>query len=192
MIDDPAKSHLHDNLRNLREVMVWKLDGLSEYDIRRPLTPTGTNLLGMVKHLSIWEGIYLGEVFGRPFPEPLRPRQLGADLWATETETRQAVIDQYQRVWKHADATIAALDIGAAGYVPWWPRPDVRLFDIVVHLLTETARHAGHADILREQLDGATGKTAAILNRPEHGPSCWADHYAMIESIAAAAAEHTI
>jgi hypothetical protein len=70
MIDDFAKEYLHHKLRKHRDVMLWKLDGLSEYDIRRPLTMTGTNLLGLVKHLSLWESRYLGEVFGRPFPEP--------------------------------------------------------------------------------------------------------------------------
>lgn len=57
MIDEFAKEYLHNELRELREAMLWKLDGLREYDARRPLTPTGTNLLGLVKHLSIWESI---------------------------------------------------------------------------------------------------------------------------------------
>ena len=71
MIDDFAKEHLHDHLRWVREALVWKLDGLSEYDIRRPLTSTGTNLLGLVKHCAVWDSRYFSEVFGRPFPEPL-------------------------------------------------------------------------------------------------------------------------
>src|SRR5690242_14398742 len=54
-------------------------------------------------------------------------------------------------------ATISMLPIDAPGHVPWWPRPDVKLFNIMVHILSETSRHAGHADILREQLDGAIG-----------------------------------
>jgi Protein of unknown function (DUF664) len=161
MIDEFAKEHLHDDLRWIREVLVWKLDGLSEYDIRRPLTSTGTNLLGLVKHLAIWESRYFGEVFSRPFPEPL-PRwdddtTDGTDLWATEHETRDDIIGLYRRVWAHSDATIDALPIDALGRVPWWPRPEVKLFNIMVHLLSDTTRHAGHADILREQLDGRVG-----------------------------------
>ena len=81
-------------------------------------------------------------------------------MWATEHETREEIIDRYRRVWEHSDATITALAIDAPGHVPWWPRPDVKLFNILVHVLTETNRHAGHADILREQLDGSTGTTA--------------------------------
>ncbi|MEU7112974.1 DinB family protein [Streptomyces sp. NPDC046182] len=165
MIDDFAKEYLHGDLREIRQAMLWKLDGLCEYGIRRPLTSTGTNLLGLVKHLSICESKYFGDVFDRPIPEPL-PRwddagEDGADMWATDRETREEIIDHYRRVWEHSDATIAALTIDAPGYVPWWPRPSVKLFNILVHMLTETSRHAGHADILREQLDGSTGTTAA-------------------------------
>ena len=86
VIDEFAKEYLHDDLRWIRQALLWKLDGLSEYDIRRPLTSTGTNLLGLVKHLATWEARYFGEVFDRPFPEPL-PRwddetASGTDMWA--------------------------------------------------------------------------------------------------------------
>jgi hypothetical protein len=192
VIDEFAKGYLHDDLRWVREVMVWKLDGLSEYDIRRPLTSSGTNLLGLVKHLATWEARYFGEVFGRPFPEPL-PRwddtaAQGADLWATEDETRAEIIGFYRRVWQHSDATINALDIDAPGHVPWWPRPDVKLFNIVVHLLTETSRPAGHADILREQLDGKTGTAAGYWNSQEHDAAYREEKCAKIERAAQAAA----
>jgi hypothetical protein len=153
-----AKSTLHSSLRSVRESLVWKLEGLSEYDIRRPLTPTGTNLLGLVKHLSVVEARYFGESFGRPFPEELPGWEDNASMWATEDESRAEVVDRYRRVWAHADATIGALPLDAPGRVSWWTWiPGVVLFNILVHVLTETNRHAGHADILREQVDGATG-----------------------------------
>lgn len=124
VIDKCAKEHLHDHLRWVRESLVWKLDGLGEYDVRRPLTATGTNLLGLVKHLAVWESRYFGEVFSRPFPEPL-PRwddeaANDAAFWATEHETRAEITGLYQRVWEHTDATISTLAIDAPGYVPWW------------------------------------------------------------------------
>jgi hypothetical protein len=191
MIDEFAKEYLHDDLRSIREAIVWKLDGLAEYDIRRPLTATGTNLLGLIKHLATWEARYLGEVFDRPFPEPL-PRwddaaARGTDLWATEHETRTEIIDRYRRVWEHSDATINALDIDAPGHVPWWPRPDVKLFNILVHVLTEANRHAGHADILREQLDGAIGTDAQNTALRERETAFWEDRCAKIERAARAA-----
>ncbi len=160
--DDFAKDHMHGQLRRIRQALVWKLDGLSDYDVRRPLTVTGTNLLGLVKHLATVEAWYFGEVFGRSFPVPLGRWQDadGSDLWVTPGETREQIIDFYQRAWGHADATITGLPIDAPGHVPWWSRPDVKLFNIMVHVLQETARHAGQADILREQIDGRTGVAA--------------------------------
>jgi Protein of unknown function (DUF664) len=191
MIGEFAKEYLHDDLRQIREALVWKLDGLCEYDIRRPLTFTGTNLLGLVKHSATWEARYFGEVFGRPFPEPL-PRwddeaANGTDLWVTQDETREQIIGFYRRAWEHADATIGALAIDAPGHVPWWPRPDVKLFNILVHILTETSRHAGHADILREQLDSAVGTDAQSAAWQEHDAAYWENHRAKIERAARAA-----
>jgi len=162
MIDRFAKEYLHAELQWTRDALVWKLSGLSEYDIRRPLTATGTNLLGLVKHMATWETRYFGEIFNRPFAEPL-PRWQdsdGNDLWVTEDESREQIMDFYRRARDHADATINELTIDAPGHVPWWPRPDVQMFSIMVHVLNDTTRHAGHADILREQLDGQTGVAA--------------------------------
>ena len=117
MIDRSAKDVLHQELQWAREAMVWKLDGLSEYDVRRPLTATGTNLLGLVKHLATWEAWYFGEVFGRPFPGPVLPWQdsEGSDLWVTADESRDQVVDFYRRAWQHADATIGELPLDAPG-----------------------------------------------------------------------------
>ncbi|HTU73757.1 MAG TPA: DinB family protein [Trebonia sp.] len=162
MIDDFAKEYLHEGLRRTRDALLWKLDDLSEYDIRRPLTATGTNLLGLVKHVAGVEARYFGEVFGRPSPEPL-PRWQdydGSDLWATEEETSEQIIGFYRHTWEHSDATIKELPLDALGHVPWWPDPEVKLFAIMVHVLSEATRHAGQADILREGLDGRTGTFA--------------------------------
>jgi hypothetical protein len=160
MISDVAKAHLHDHLRWVREALVWKLEGLSEYDRIRPLTSTGTSLLGLVRHNAISDSRYFGEVFDRPFPEAL-PRwddetARGTDMWAEEHETGAEIVDLYRRMWGHVDATIEALPLDAPGHVPWW-QEDVTLFNVLVHRLSDATRHAGHADILREGLDGAVG-----------------------------------
>ena len=159
-----ARAVVHTELRDARAALVWKLDGLSEHDVRRPLTPTGTNLLGLVQHVATWEARYLGEVFDRPFPEPL-PRWQdadGSDLWVRAEVSRGQVVSFYRRAGEHADATIGALPPDAHGRVPWWPRPDVTLIGVLVHVLVDTTRHAGHADVLREQLDGRTGVGAGV------------------------------
>ena len=188
MTDDDAKSTLHRYLRQAREAMVWKLDGLSEYDVRRPLTPTCTNLLWLVKHLSIVEAWYFGKTFDRPFAEDLPWWDEGAeeqiDMWVTAAETRAEIVDRYRRVRLHADVTINDLPADAPGHVPWWPRPDVTLHTMLVHVLAETNRHAGHADILREQLDWSVGMRSDNSNVAEHGAAWWDDLRGRIEEAA--------
>jgi len=189
MIDEFAKDYLHGDLRDVRATMLWKLEGLTEYDIRRPLTASGTNLLGLIKHLTNTEARYFGDVFGRPFPERLPwwwddDFEPFADMWATADESRAEIVDRYRRIWRHSDETIAALDIDAPGHVPWWPRPDVKLFNVVVHVLTETNRHAGHADILREQLDGAVGTEEGSAAQQPFDAAFWENHRTKIEQAA--------
>ena len=191
-MSEEHKQRLHDYLTKAREAVLWKTEGLSEYDVRRPLTRTGTNLLGLVKHLSVGEAWYFCQVFDRPF-EPHLPwwdddAPEGADMWATASESRQDVIETYRATIAHADQTIRALDLDARGHVPWWPEPDVTLQGVLVHVVVETARHAGHADILREQLDGQTGLRAGNLNQEPHEDQWWADYRSKIEAAAQSAA----
>jgi uncharacterized damage-inducible protein DinB len=163
MTEPDPKADLHRYLQEGREALLWKLDGLSEYDVRRPMVPTGTNLLGLVKHVAGVEAGYFGDTFGRPFGEPLPwtedDAEPNADMWATADESREQIVGLYHRVWAHADATIDALALDETGRVPWWSpeRNEVTLHQILVHVIAETHRHAGHADIVRELIDGAAG-----------------------------------
>lgn len=163
MTGSDAKSDLHRYLKTAREALLWKLEGLSEYDVRRPMVATGTNLLGLVKHVASVAAGYFGETFGRPFEEALPWYEDGAepnaDMWATTEESRDQIIGLYHRAWAHSDATIEALPPDAVGHVPWWPpdRSEVTLHRVLVHMIAETDRHAGHADIVRELIDGAVG-----------------------------------
>ena len=155
MFPDDAKSDLHRYLQSARDAVLWKLDGLGEYDVRRPLTPTGTNLLGLVKHLTFVELGYFGVVFGRPAPEAVRwiedDGDPNWDMWALASEPRHELVEGYRRAWAHADATIDQLPLDAAGSVPWWraERRTVTLHQVLVHVIAETHRHAGHADVVR-------------------------------------------
>jgi uncharacterized damage-inducible protein DinB len=186
---DP-KADLHRYLQVAREAVLWKLEGLSEYDVRRPMVRTGTNLLGLVKHLAGVEAGYLGEVFGRRFDEPMpwyeEDAEPDADLWATADETREGIVALYRRVWAHADSTIAALPLDAEARVPWWPpdRQEVTLQLVMLHVATETHRHAGHADILRELLDGTVGLRAEADNLTRDGDAAWAAHRDRLEAVA--------
>jgi len=200
MASSDEKAFLRRYLQQARDAMLWKLGGLSEYDARRPMTPTGTNLLGLVKHLASTEIAYFGDTFGRPFGEQLPwmidvgefdvdalgPEVLVADFWATADESREMIVGLYQRVWAHSDATIGDLDLDAAGHVPWWPpdRQEVTLRRIMVHMIAESHRHAGHADILRETIDGAAGLRPDNSNLPTDEQAWWQRHRAKLEQVA--------
>ncbi|MDQ1545626.1 MAG: hypothetical protein QOH69_530 [Actinomycetota bacterium] len=187
------KEDLVHYLRQGREVMLWKLDGASEYDVRRPIVPTGTNLLGLVKHLASVETGYFGDVFGRPFPEALPwtadDAEPNADLWATADESREYIVDLYRRVWAHSDETIDTLDLDSIGVVPWWPpeRRNVTLHRVLLHMIAETHRHAGHADILRELVDGSVGLRSDNANLDAGFD--WAVYRRRLEQVARAAAK---
>ncbi len=189
MDDTAAKVQLARYLQSVRAALLWKLDGLSEYDLRHPMTPTGTNLLGIVKHVASVEAGYFGDVFGRPFPEPIPwlddDAEPNADMWATADQSREWISDFYRRVWAHSDATIEALPLDAIGTVPWWgDKGTVTLHHILLHMIAETNRHAGHADILRELIDGGVGHRADNDNMAEGDAAWWRDYCERLESVA--------
>ena len=181
---------LHRYLQIAREALLWKLDGLSEYDVRRPLVPTGTNLLGLVKHVASVEAGYLGDTFGRPFGEPLpwldEDAELNADMWATPEESRADIMGLYHRVWANSDATIEALSLDALGQVTWWPeeRREVTLHRILIHVIAETNRHAGHADIVRDLIDGTVGLRQDNDNMVPGDKAWWDDYRNRLEQAA--------
>jgi Protein of unknown function (DUF664) len=189
-----AKTDLRQNLQNGREALLWKLDGLSEYDIRRPLVPTGTNLLGLVKHMAFVELGYFGDTFARPSPDqlPWDASDPNSDMFARPDESRESLAGLYRRAWAHADATISDQPLDAIGHVPWWPSDtnEVTLHQILVRVATETARHAGHADIVRELIDGTAGLAAQNSSLPPGDEAWWNSYRARVEHAAREAA-HT-
>jgi len=193
----PAAAVRDDLIRHLRlarEALVWKLDGLGEHDVRRPLVPTGSNLLGLVKHAAGVEAGYFGLVFDRPFPEELpwmeEDAPPNADMRATAEESRVEILGLSARVGTHSEATLRALPLDAVGRVPWWPGEAgvVTVQRIAVHLIAELNRHAGHADILRELVDGAAGLRVDNGNLPEGDAAFWRAEHAETARVARAAA----
>jgi len=189
---DP-KADLRRYLQEGRDAVLWKLDSLSEYDIRRPLVPTGTNLLGLVKHLTLIEFDYFGDTFGRPSDDKVRWDEAdpNSDMFAAPEESREFITGMYRRAWAHSDATIEALALEAIGRVPWWPpgRSEVTLHRILIHVISETHRHAGQADIVRELIDGAAGLSAEASNLPSEDQAWWAGHRDRVERAAQQAAQ---
>jgi Protein of unknown function (DUF664) len=192
---DP-KRILHRYLDKQRGALLAKLDGVGERDVRWPMTRTGTNLLGLVKHVASVELGYFGEVFDRPSNVALpwfdEGAETNADMWATAEESRQDIVALYERAALHADATIEALALNAPGRVPWWPaeRQQVTLQQIMVHVTVEIARHAGHADIVRELIDGAAGDNDG--NLPDQTAREWATYRQRLEEAATEAAHHAV
>ncbi len=184
----PLAAHFQRYLQRARDGVVEALDGLSEYDVRRPLTPSGTNLLGLVKHLAGVELGYLGECVGRPSGVELpwdneADYDAGADMYAAADESREWLLDLYRSAWAHSDESIRVLGLDAPATVSWWPEEhrETTLGRIVLHLVAETAQHAGHTDILRESIDGRGGR-----DHDEIGDqSWWLDYVARVETAAA-------
>ncbi|MDG4831235.1 DinB family protein [Solwaraspora sp. WMMD1047] len=171
-----SKAALHHYLQAIRENLIWKLDGLSEREARLPRTATGNNLLGVIKHCLNVEAGYFGLTFGREFPQPeeLVPMRAyeedpQADWYAREDESKEGLLDLYRRVAAFADQTIEELPLDAPGRVPWWQpgAQDVTLQRIIIHVTCDLARHAGHADIMREQHDNAIGLRRENPNVPD-------------------------
>ncbi len=182
------KEILHGYLVQARDDLVGKLDGLSEYDVRRPLTPTGTNLLGLVKHVAFTQLGYLTEVFGRPAGLVYPEEAPDDDMWVKPGESREDVLGWFRHSAQRADETVAELPLDAPGFVPWWgpERGRVTLQQVLVHLVAEVARHAGHADILREGLDSAAGRRPGDPSMPGRTAEEWASYRATIEAAAGA------
>jgi len=140
-----------------RATLLRKLDGLDDESLRRPMTASGVSLLGLVKHLAETEHGWFVKIYAG-LPEP--------DLYATDDdpeaefhvgpdETADTLVGQYLSTCERARALVAAGGLDDVVRTPW--DAEVNLRAILVHMVQETARHNGHADIIREAIDGATG-----------------------------------
>lgn len=190
--DGGVKAVLHWYLKRSRQTLRWKLEGLTERQLRMPMTPTGTNLVGLLKHVSSVEVGYFTECMGRSLPvgvpwmaEDAAPN---ADMFATEDESVDSILEFADRCAEAADAAIQELELDSPGRVPWWGRPEVTLARLLVHVVEEYARHVGHADLVRELIDGQAGHTTVHSNLPGEADGVdaqwWADYTARLRQIA--------
>ncbi|PZS24944.1 MAG: hypothetical protein DLM58_23570 [Pseudonocardiales bacterium] len=179
----PITGDLRRYLQESRDGVLTTLNGLSEFDRRRPLTASGTNLLGLVKHLVGIEFGYLGDSVGRPAPV-LPWNEDGSvwengDMWAKPDETSEYLIGLYRQAWAHSDESLDSLPLDAPARVTWWPveRAHTTFGSLVVRVLAETAHHAGHCDIVRELIDGRASSDNAAIGEAEF----WAAYVAKIQ-----------
>jgi uncharacterized damage-inducible protein DinB len=150
------KESLHASLNRHRDVVLWKIQELDDAALRRPMTPTGTNLLGLVKHLAAVEYSWFSETFDRPTePLPFDDNDENADLRLTPDETTADILAFYGRARAASDAVINEVDLDQTGTA--WYGGEVSLRWVLIHMIEETARHTGHMDIVRELIDGAVG-----------------------------------
>lgn len=182
-----VQHELHLKLREARASLLRSLHGCSEYDLRRPMTPTGTNLLGLVKHLAGLEYVYLGDSVGRPAPETLPWNEdgsvwEGADMWALPSESSTELLALYHRACEHGDQSLAVLTLDAPASVPHWAaaKRDTTLGVLLIRMVAETAQHAGHADIVRELIDGLGGRDHDDIGDAES----WQRYLASIQAAA--------
>ena len=150
------KQSLHVSLDRHRDAILWKLAGLDDAVLRRPMTTSGTSLLGLVKHLAAVEYEWFCTTFGRETePLPFDDEDMNADLRPEPNETVEDILAFYGRARAAADSAIDELDVDTLGTA--WFGETVSLRWVLIHMVEETARHAGHVDILRELIDGTTG-----------------------------------
>jgi uncharacterized damage-inducible protein DinB len=150
------KESLHASLNRHRDAVLWKLDGLDDDALRRAMTTSGTNLLGLVKHLAAVEYGWFCETFGRPTEAlPFDEDDENADLRIEPDESTADILAFYERARAAADQVIDELDVEDEGTA--WFGDTVSLRWVLIHMIEETARHAGHVDIVRELIDDTTG-----------------------------------
>jgi hypothetical protein len=184
------KTVLTEALAGVRAHLLHKLEGIDEESARRPMTPSLTSLLGIVKHVTGTE-LRICDTFGRPRP-PFPPEVdgelwFGGDMWARPDETIADIAQQYRNACAAVDEVVRDTDLDTRGE---WMGLRTTLRALLIGQIWETAQHAGHADVVRELIDGSLGgprsaesafkgKRARMLKiqgarmRGEVGPEVW-------------------
>lgn len=145
-------------LDHYRATIVAICRGLSEEDLRRPMVPSGTTLLGLVKHLAFVEHGWFEEVVGNhPSGLEFDESDPMMDFRIEPEETSEDIFEMYRASCERSNEILAQVSLDD---VSQWPGRsyDCNFRWVLAHMLEETARHTGHADILREMIDGKIGQ----------------------------------
>jgi hypothetical protein len=142
-----------------REALIKKLDGVSDHDARRAPTASSLSLLSLVKHSAIWERrwfqvIVAGRSFHGEWPE-VRTEEPDQTFQLTDDDTVKTVLAYYWEQIAASQQILGSFDLDAP--CAWPEMAEQNLRWVALHMIEETARHAGHADIIRETIDGSRG-----------------------------------
>jgi Protein of unknown function (DUF664) len=150
------RESLQASLNRHRDAVVWKLQGLDDTELRQAMLPSGNTLLGLVKHLATWEYIWICRTFGHPAEQlPVDEGDDYADVRIDPGDSTAGILAFYSRARAAADQVIGEVDLDEAGTTMFGDTVSLRW--AVIHILEDTARHAGHIDIMRELIDGMVG-----------------------------------
>ena len=149
------KAMLSAFLDRYRETIIWKLEGLSREQASRRLVPSETTLIGVAKHLAYVErGWFQGDFAGEPITFPWKEGEAETDFLVQPTDTIEGIVALYRGEIAKSRAIVARSSLDDLSHED----DPHSLRWIMIHMIEETARHAGHADILRELTDGAIGQ----------------------------------
>jgi len=150
------KGSLQASLDRHRDAVLWKLQGLTDAELRHAMLPSGNTLLGLVKHLATWEYIWICRTFGQPTEQlPIDGGDDYADVRIDPHDSTAGILAFYRRARGAADEVISRVGLDEVGTTMF--DDSVSLRWVVIHILEDTARHAGHIDVMRELIDGAVG-----------------------------------
>ncbi|MGP5015737.1 DinB family protein, partial [Glutamicibacter ardleyensis] len=176
-------------LNEARSTVLWKCEALSEELARRPMTPTGTHMLGIVHHLAVTEYGYFGECLGL-LPnddhvlELLQSEDSQIDFLPPADYSVQDVLELYRKSVAFAEAALDNLELASPAVIPWWSiHRHSTVEHLIVHMIAETSRHAGQLDIVRELLDGQVGLREQALNLPSYSSAQWQEQYSHLQQL---------
>ncbi|WP_218713714.1 DinB family protein [Arthrobacter sp. BF1] len=183
-------AQLREYLNDAREAILWKCEGLSDAQARTPLTPTGTHVMGLLLHLAVTESEYFIACLGREIENPvirdiIAAEDAQADFLPPPNMALVDAVNIYRETTAAADAVLDELELDSPALVPWWIKHRHTTMErLLVHMIAESHRHAGHLDIVREQLDGFSGLRPSAPNIPDLTPDQWKEQRLRMKELA--------
>ncbi|MFC8038880.1 DinB family protein [Paenarthrobacter sp. NPDC057355] len=187
---DDRRAQLREYLNDAREAILWKCEGLSDAQARTPLTPTGTHVMGLLLHLAVTESQYFISCLGREIENAvirhvIEADDAQADFLPPPGMTLADAVKIYRETIDAADAVLDEVELNSPAVVEWWIKHrNTTVERLLVHMIAESHRHAGHLDIVREQLDGFVGLRPSAPNIPDLTPGQWEEQQLRLQELA--------